>query len=319
MSWILGYIAEILSEDTRNKLSTITPERLHFVNNGRLYIAAGGIPQTCLSGRFPTETGNQSDSGWIVCGLGIRRVDDHCVFLSSVDWESILSRSSPQLHAIDGHFVACRWDSESVEIYSDQLGQRTLFVTRTKSGMCFSTRIDWIAQFCSITSIDFREFGSKWLTFNQLTYGSDLRQIERIGPGGYGRLTTKTMSLKSAVWTPLVEKDVGPETFLSTLSAFINPTVEEPTRLSLGLSGGLDSRLLLSILLHQRSNFEIHVFGDEGDPDVQVSNRIVHSEGLSSLFLHDPLPDADKCMLLLRDYAAQAGVCVPATQIMRLG
>lgn len=161
MSWILGHCTSNPSDGTFKRLSQLHPKPLFQVSNANFHISAGGIDPTCLHGRLLTSDAEDAEAcaGWIVCGLGIRRESDRSVFLTPPEWKKILSRDQPDFSAIDGHFVICRWDKGMLEFFSDQLGQRTLFVGRTKYGICFSTRLDWVAQIVDRTTIDFARLG----------------------------------------------------------------------------------------------------------------------------------------------------------------
>jgi hypothetical protein len=145
-----------------------------------MYLAVGGIPETCLF-RFKPE----ENKGWAIVGLGIEVTEANTRFLAGADWDEILSKETPWHNSLNGHFVAIRWKQNRVECFTDELGQRTLFFGKCSEGICVSTRLDWVARTTAHSELDFLALGGKWLLFNQLTYDSCVVGIERVGPRGH--------------------------------------------------------------------------------------------------------------------------------------
>ncbi len=318
MSWMLGWLSDNLPVDAAQVLSSGHPEALFKASNSHLCILAGGMARTLCHGSNPPQA-RPSGAGWLVCGLGIRKIDDHCSFLSESDWQSLLSSEYvSDFRAIDGHFIACRWAEEKVELFSDQLGLRTLYVAQADEGVFFSTRIDWLSELVKGASVDFRQLGPRWMSFNQFSYQSGLHGVQRLGPGGYGILTARSVQLRSEPWLPANTNDANESTFLSHLQALTNPELQADERISLGLSGGLDSRTLLAVLLNRKAAFDAHIFGGQSDPDVRTAITIARDEQLRTVLFDDPVPDTDACVRLLQEYAAQAHLCEPVTSIVRL-
>jgi len=311
MSWILGCLTNSLTENICTKLASIHARELYRCVTGSIYISAGGIKETCQFKSF-----DNGSTGWVVCGLGVRATDTGCNFLSGSDWGSILSDAQPNLKSIDGHFVACRWKDTTFEIFTDQLGLRTMYLVKTREGMFFSTRLDWITKLSSNALIDFATLGGCWLAFNQLSYASLIQGVQKLGPSGYAKLTEGSMLTHCAPWEPKL---------LNTSSELVERHVKALSRpngefanISLGLSGGLDSRVLLALMLNANQRPSVHTFGPLGDPDVYVPKRIASDEGLTHQVFHEPLPTLSECIALMQDYAAQACLCEPATSILKL-
>jgi hypothetical protein len=318
MSWILGWLSENLPANASKTLASIhhaTP--LFTSGNTHLWIEAGGITETLCNSKMDGRY-ESTDSGWIVCGLGIQADLESSRFLSSHDWQRILATHQFDASSLDGHFVACRWQGGTVEVFSDQLGQRTLYIAQSKNGVFFSTRLDWISQISKLSAVDFHQLGPRWLSFNQFSYQSGVQGIHQLGPAGRGTLTARSIKLDNANWQPEFSDkgSVGP--YLSHLAAIAKPVLEESKQISLGLSGGVDSRTLLAVLLAGQSKPNVHVFGDPSDPDVRTALNIARAEGLSSVFFDDPLPGQGECVQLLAEYTSQANLSEPATSIMRL-
>lgn len=96
------------------------------------------------------------------------------------------------------------------------------------------------------------------------------------------------------------------------------PGPNEYDGISLGLSGGLDSRALFSSLLHNKLAFDVYVFGCQQEADVQIAKRIAHDEGICISHFDDPIPASDDCIRMMKEYAGQACVSMPVSSIIRL-
>jgi hypothetical protein len=122
----------------------------------------------------------------------------------------------------------------------------------------------------------------------------------------------------AAAWQPDTSK-VGPKEFVSHLSALVSIRPPDGLRLSLGLSGGIDSRVLLSLLCYRGGpGLLIHTFGHQADPDVRLSDRLAKRMGLQILMLTDPPPPAGELLRQLKEYAAQTMGIEPASSVLKL-
>ena len=315
MSWILGFNGASLSRTMRERLVALHDDPLHQWEGPTHYVAAGGLPETCCTGVLPGDP----EGAWVVVGLGIQRHDDHCSFLDAAAWGALLSPPTPDFDGLDGHFVAMRWRGGQLEAFTDELGVRTLYLTTLPDGIAFSTRLDWLTALRDGAAIHFEAFGAHWLTFNQLSTTSLARDIERLGPGGYARCTGQNLDVSETPWTlEITKKDRQGEAFARTLSALVHPWMPERRALTLGLSGGLDSRLLLALRLQDTPIVQTHVFGPDAHPDVRLARRMAHQEGLRQLHFDEPMPDADMCLALLRDQVAQTQAVSAASSVLGL-
>jgi hypothetical protein len=141
MSSILGFLGNLRPSSLAIDIASIHPHPLHHISSSAFYLAAGGVPQTCLcssSFRFTDE----HIRGWLVVGCGISGYSDHCEILSSERWQAILSSSQPRLHDLDGHFIVLQWGGEKLVCSSDLFGLRTLYMSQLGSGVALSTRLD---------------------------------------------------------------------------------------------------------------------------------------------------------------------------------
>jgi hypothetical protein len=315
MSWLFGIIKSGQNHSIENEYEKYHPEAMYTLSSENLYVALGGIEETCFY-----EAQNESrDIGWAVLGLGIKVIDSRSRILNKNDWEKIFSSGTIQTDTLDGHFVALRWKKDELELFTDQLGLRTAYYGRCDEGMCFSTRLDWVAQKTKLHEMNLDSLGGRWLLFNQLSYESCVNGVERLGPSSHlvikkGIVTTH----ENRPWTPEFGSD-GSDKAQSVLDSLVQAATNSDRTVSLGLSGGFDSRTLLSILTANRdANFNVHTFGEPSDPDVQISEDIARELLLKRQYFNDPVPNSETLISFVKSFVAQNVLVEPASSILRL-
>jgi hypothetical protein len=315
MSWIFGIIKSEQSTHIQNDYEHIHSQPLFTLSLPTFYIALGGIKETCLfeaQNEFPND-------GWAVVGLGVRITGSGGQFLGKNDWKTLLSFDHIPVDSLDGHFVIARWKKNEIEFFTDQLGFRTLYYGKCKEGICFSTRLDWVAQTTGLHEINQASLGGRWLLFNQLTYESCVNGIERLGPSVH--VIIKNGSVEKHEfhpWLPEFEHNNGDDA-KEILDTLIRIATESDHEISLSLSGGMDSRVILALLMAEpNAKFGIHTFGEPMDPDVQISQNIAHEFGIQRQYFNESLPDSDTLIAQVQSYAAQNILTEPASSILKL-
>ena len=137
MSWIFGFSGN-LDEQKKLSLSSIYPQPLIKIDEPRLFIAAGGNKFTCS---FSAE------NKWIVLGTGLDKGKKGFRFLLKDDWEKRVN--SKMLRESEGHYVVIKWDNEKINFQSDVIGLRTIYYFRDKTGVYFSSNLEWITSVMS--------------------------------------------------------------------------------------------------------------------------------------------------------------------------
>jgi hypothetical protein len=154
------------------------------------YIAAGSLGGSLLMPDSPV-----GEWKWVVCGIGIHPAfGNYPAFLTSDEWNSLLQKPKPDIHTLDGHFIAVRWKSDCIEIFTDQCGLRELYFTKTDSAIIFSSQPYWISRIIGDRGIDFHAFGSRWLCINQLSHRSIFADMTRVASGGFVRIERRDLS-----------------------------------------------------------------------------------------------------------------------------
>jgi hypothetical protein len=308
VSWCLGAIGlDAGSLDSDGSAATLS------VRSGELALRAGGPGTTCRHGSFSPEQASPFE-GWLVLGLGIDATGASATLLDDRAWSERLAPREPRLDRVDGHYLIVRWKAGSVELRTDPLGMRTAHITRTDGGILFSTRLDWIARACGGLPIDYSSFGAHWLAYNSFLSHALLEGVRRLGAGGIARCDRSRIEIEESPWAPREGRELeNPIEILDSLLA-----LRAPDGITLGLSGGLDSRVLLAVLLGGSHRFGLHLFGEPAQPDVAVAMRIAAGERLDILHLDEPVPRVDDLLPMLRDYVGSTAVVEPASAITKL-
>ncbi len=278
MSWIFGIVK-------KNKQAVLPTQEHHpyqvkdkFVVDTKEYYFSCGLGH---NNSFYTYD-KKNNSGWMVCGTGISYEDGSFHLMTYQDWEYYLCEENNNVNDLNGHFIIVEWNKGKVEIRNDQLGMRDMFFVESKNYFTFSTRLDWLISFADNPEIDFKVFSSSWFCVNPLSYKCFIKNIQRLGPGGQARYNNKGFSHKNIAWLPeYANKSIGGN-YLNQIIELAGLGFEKDREVLLGLSGGLDSRVLLSILLqYKRDNWSTYSFGDKKFPDAIIAKRLSEKLGFS--------------------------------------
>lgn len=313
MSWVFGAVCSAIGAERGKRFAAIHADPLHTVRSETFYAAYGGLNETC---HFSES--NTAAEGWCVIGTGIRLQQGRCSILSRDNWRVLFAHREPDLARLNGHFCILRWFDETVEVRIDQIGIRTLHVAPIEGGYCFSSRLDWLAQAIGNAEISFDELGAHWLLTNKLSYGSFLKNVVRLGPGGRAKISPNMLEATDTPWLPVIAETTD-NTVVQTLASFVRPEIPQNKTLSLGISGGFDSRLLLALLTadsHYR--FVLHSFGGNDNPDVAIAKQIAHELSLPFEQFDEPLPSVDETISLVKEYVAQTNLVAPASSVLKL-
>ncbi len=284
MSWIFGIVGDT---NLLNNSHLSFPQEIKFKHQtSKVLIYSGGIDENTLC-KTLTE-----DSGFVVLGIGIKSRFDKFGFVTEKEWENIISGTQIESKKLNGHYVVIRYEKASIKMFNDRLGVRDLFFYKTDTSIIFSTRLDWVTKLQSNSEINLEEFGSAWLTSNQISHGSFIKGILRLGPYGNAEINVDKISLKiqNNFWEPDWNKIYTSTDAIKCLEDLILFPSREKRNTALSLSGGLDSRTLLSIFLKNDSEYlSSHAFGDGTNKDVEMAKSI--AEKLSFQFEIIPIED----------------------------
>lgn len=304
MSWIFGYFGN------RERLQIDSPETpIYSYQSSNLVLYAGGNNLTVFH-----KSGALNSSCWAAAGVGLVQSGNEYKNLNTSDWDDYLSPKEVDLSAVNGHFVALKYNDAELKFFTDELGLREIFLVKLLEGWGFTTRIDWLKYFIE-PEIDLKEFGARWLLQNQISRNSIIKNVKRLLCSN-ATIKNNILKVEDNPWRPDFEVEGGKEKFDSTLKRLLS---FEDKKVSLSLSGGLDSRLLLSYLLNKNSElWETHTFGDPNHPDSKFATELLKSVNLENIIVNEVLPSKEKAIELLKNYAMQSIVTSKVSSILNL-
>lgn len=266
MSSFVGFFGN--SDGLKSKIYGLVPESDFSFTSETLFILGKGNP---LNTHF--QINPDAESGWIACGIGISSGSNPRTF-DQTDWKETFESTTDFHPDINGHFAVAKWDKSGVELYTDQIGMRNIFIAKIESRILFSTRLDWLISLAPNLSINWKKFGSNWLSINSFSSDCFLNGVDRLAQGGYAKISENGLELSNKRWTPS-KVSSNTDSIEESLKSLSEAALDKFSRISLGLSGGLDSRVLLALLLSTKdSNFDVYTFTKAHHPDEIVAKKL---------------------------------------------
>ncbi|MEW6195403.1 MAG: asparagine synthase-related protein [Bacteroidota bacterium] len=315
MSWIYGIIHP--GKYTYRLPEEIRKQALKIFSNERICVCTGGNEKNI----FYNKNSDNLNNDWLVIGFGIVNSDNGLKILNDSSWGGLLVNPGFS-DRLEGHYLILKWNETNFEITTDRLGLRDIYFSFLDGKIIFSTRVDWLSQSVD-TEINFSEFGSRWLLFNQISTNSVLDNITRVVAGSTTKINLLSLECKTEKGNFPLTPDNSTHNitpFSEKLEKFIGAPLKNNFKTALSLSGGLDSRVILSYMLKNFSNktWETHTFGSSDHPDFIVANRIVKDFGINHYNINRQLPTVQECIDELTDYTNETIVNGAASGILQL-
>lgn len=258
MSWFLGIVWK--SPQLREEWGHLLPQTDHnVVNRPNLSIYAGGPKATTF---YKEHEGDVfAGVGTPISGLAEGSVD--------FGWSDNNANRIINDHWMDGHFAFAHQSADqTTTLRVDHFGLRSVFACKHEAGIVFSTSLSRIAVWLSSPKINGQAFSTHWLGHNQLSRDCLLQDVVRLSPGNRMVIRDTVIQIQPVQSNP-------PD--ICTIDQLLETILRAPSQISLGLSGGLDSRFLLSQLIRSRGRFALHVWGHDKNADVEIATRLAHS------------------------------------------
>jgi|GEM_PF-1478652 len=256
-----------------------------------------------------------SNPKFIISGLGIRN-SKQGGFISKDEWKNILLEKNFQ-SKINGHFAGCIIDDNIISCFNDILGLREVYYLITKDGFIISSRIDFFKYLIDDLKPSLNYIAGHWLTSMPLFYETAIKNVKRLTPGSmfsiYANLNTELIRIAPS-YVDSDEKNI-----FSTLKHFTRINYHGKTT-SLGLSGGLDSRTLLSVLSNSstKQDFHTHTFGSKELSDVKISESIALSQKLTHSVYNNHSVNLETTLKLIKDYLPFTALTVPISDLIHI-
>ena len=303
MSWIFGYFG-----NTIQKQFTSPEASRYTFKNSNFILFSGGNKQTCF---FKSET---DDSCWAVTGVGLKPFESGYAVLGQSEWNNYLTVNKINLNSVNGHFVAIKHSNNELKIFTDELGLRDIHIVQLTNGFGFTTRIDWLKYFIK-PEIDLKVFGSRWLLQNQISRNSIIKNVTRLVCAN-ATVRENSLTIAQNEWKPNFEIPGNKEIFNSVLHQLLSV---KDKKISLSVSGGLDSRLLLSYLTTKNSAlWDTHTFGDSNHPDSKIASELLISLNSKNEIIDGEIPKIDELIDLVKTYSVHSILTNPASSILNL-
>jgi len=313
VSWLCGEIVK--GKNQLTDLSEVIDGDVQYsFSKQNINIAAGGNSKNLFFSK-------SSNKICFVSGVGISSKNGISKIMDRGDWESTLKLRSRDILNIDGHFVIIVVEDNCINIYTDKLGLRDIYIQELDERIIFSTSIKLLSLFCKL-NIDYSEFSSRWLLFNQISQNSIFQNVKRIVSGKTVTINMEDdfkVSISELNSYEFDETPIESEEFETKLTSLINLELPQNQKLALSLSGGMDSRVMLSILLNKRKmNFETHSFGDAKHPDSDIAKQIVTNFNIEHEQINYSNHNFDDLIWKIKNYTTETLVNNAASAIMQL-
>ncbi|MFP4527854.1 MAG: asparagine synthase-related protein [Candidatus Kapaibacterium sp.] len=275
MGWITGIFGK--SEILRDRLGTIGSGALHSIIGDDFVVYTGGFARNCKS--VSCVDGRRA----IIAGAGLVDSPDGKRLADDDHWARILFASSvPELPA--GHYVCCIASPRELIFYNDPIGIRDIFFVESGGSIAFSTHPRHLKSIVPASGLDLAEFAGAWLLFDNLSAGSIYKGWRRMSPHGRCRISAQGIDLSINSWQPS-DKPSTADDFYDLLEKYMQSPGESAPGATLGMSGGIDSRMLLAAARH---GYEYHTIGDPDNPDVRIAAKLCKNIGLHCLEFNYP-------------------------------
>ena len=249
--------------------------------------------------------GGGADEGFLTVGLGIQ--DGR--FWDSARWEQAAKSGD---FPPNGHYLKIRWGGRKLTIENDPLGLRDIFWARWRNGFVISSRLDWVAKISGANRVNFRVIGSLWLGPSMLNWDSPVEGVFRLGPGGKVVFDgAEFVHTRPRLYQYPRGERTTPRQTLEKLAEITTAQAELVRYLS--LSGGIDSRGLLAVLMGSAAEWRAFTFGLGEEPDILIVRDMAQKLGFPLEFRQVVLEDGDRLWGLLEEHAARKWITIPVS------
>lgn len=322
MSWIFGLIKKDPKFKYNEKIvSTIHPKAKYTLINKKIYLAAGGNNNMCIS-NITNSSKEINNYNFVVLGLGIANSDNKFHFVEQNEWHNILKDENADLNSLNGHFVTILINNNKIIIRNDQLGLRNLYYLETDDFIGISTRLDWLTKVVNNSEINLKSYSSFWNLINCFSYENFVKGINKLNPGGK-LIINEDNEIENSYrdWHPDLASSIPGHDTISILRGLTLFPIDNNQNIKLALSGGIDSRTLLSFLLSKdRTKWEALTWGKKELPDTMMAIALANYYKFKHKIIYKPFPKKEEeCVSDLYKFVSETYAALPAYAMKELG
>ncbi len=189
-------------------------------------------------------------------------------------------------------------EKKEISISIDKLGIKDIFYIKKDSFVIFSTRLDWISHLIEFVP-NFHYISGAFSFPASFSHATEITNISRIFPSKKIRITDtgkiylyKNTSTKEETTNINIKEEIKKTIYVC------HP---DKTGIILGLSAGIDSRILFAILNESRKkDFTVVSFGNAQDPDIHYAQYLSSTFGIKHTIYNQPIKS--NIHSLIKDY-----------------
>ncbi len=305
MSWFLGIINYKKKNFERLDHIHCKNNVLYSAKHSNIVYEAGGIISTC-------KCLKHKDLTLIVLGSP---VNNSSLELIS-DEELFVMLKSGDYKNLSGAFTIIEISNNNIRIFCDKLNLRKFYYYSDSDSLILSTDLHWISTLTG-SIIDYEALGVYWYLNHSYRNNSLFNNIKVVSGIMSYSLVKKSLSTENHYYTPLTDKydkNINIAEIIEPLGKLIRNLSKY--NLSLGLSGGVDSRTILAILLHYNINFTTHTFGDSLNPDVDIAKKLAYKFRFKNETYNNHIEqNVNNIVNLVKNYTKRNEMSFPITSI----
>ncbi|MCX6154904.1 MAG: asparagine synthase-related protein [Candidatus Kapabacteria bacterium] len=312
MSWYFGLYGN-LNQNDRDYFDNVGSEALFQVRNEKLLLCSGGLKENL---NYHFENDDNTDSGWLIVGFGLLERENDFIFANNDYWSAILTENDFYDEKLNGHFCGVRWSEKEIFLFSDNLGIRDFYYTELNGIIAFSSRPHILSNYRKDCLVKWPVIGSRWLLRNQIDRKSPYSNLSRVSSSGRVIINENGIITNERLWQP---KSISPSSVDADipLKKFFLSECFQNKKIRLALSGGMDSRFLLSIINSNHKNYEVFTLGDPNHPDSIIASKIASALNLKHCQYEVKELNETEIIKHTLDFISYTGATAPASESMQ--
>lgn len=270
MSWIYGYFGTKTQDCPDLRCS-----RYKFDTAILKLRAGGGRNLVCI------QNPDNADEQVFIFGDPILRKGEDFSYPAPSDWVWLFE-DEERIRQLDGHWLIVIANPGGIRAYNDPLGKRSFFIHPWLDGYFFCSEISLLKE-SGLATLDPYRFGAYWhsmfpphLRRYAPTKHSYYENVKMLFQGGKLTLSAMGLHIEQRAFVP-IEDPLNLPKILENLTLL---PLRAGRKVCVGISGGMDIRPLLAILLKSRLPFSTVHFGSMVGEDYRIAFQIARDHHL---------------------------------------